>query len=58
MALYIAIDIGQDRGGDAMALVGDQFTEGLQAVVGPPLGEFGAVCFSEELADSLAQGQR
>ena len=41
-----------------MALVGDQFTEGLQAVVGPPLGEFGAVCFSEELADSLTEGQR
>ena len=41
-----------------MALVGDQFTEGLQAVVGPPLGEFGAVDVKQELADSLAQGQR
>ena len=41
-----------------MALVGDQFIERLQAVVSPPLGEFGAVCFSEELPDSLAQGQR
>ena len=41
-----------------MALVGDQFTEGLQAVVGPPLGEFDAVDFRQELADGFTQGQR
>ena len=41
-----------------MALVGDQFTEGLQAVVGPPLGEFGAVDVKQELADGFTEGQR
>ena len=41
-----------------MALVGDQFTEGLQAVVGPPFGELDAVDLRQELTDGFTEGQR
>lgn len=58
MALGVPVDIGQHRCGNAMTLVGDQFTEGLQRVVRPPLGEFCAVDLRQQLADGLAQGQR
>ena len=58
MALGVPIHVGQHGRCNAVALVGDQFTEGLQAVIGPPLGELIAVDLKQELPDSLAQGQR
>ena len=58
MALCIAIHVGQHGRCNTVALVGDQFTEGLQAVVGPPLGELDAVDFRQELADGFTEGQR
>ena len=58
MALGIPVDVGQRGHSNAVALVRDQFTERLQCVVRPPLGQLCAVDFCQELADCLAQGQR
>ena len=58
VAFGVPVDVGQYRGGDAMALVGHKFTERLQRVVRPPLGQLRAVDLRKKLANRLAQGQR
>ena len=57
-AFAVAVHVGQDRGSDAVALVGHQFAKGLELVIGAPLGELGAVDLAQQLRDRLAQGQR
>ena len=41
-----------------MALIGHQFTKGLERVIGLPLGQFRAVNLAQQLTDGLTQRQR
>jgi len=54
VAFGVAVDVGQHRGDDAMALVSHQFAKGFERVVRPPLGELSAVDLRQELADGFA----
>ena len=58
VALGVPVDVGQYRGGDAMALVSHQFAKGFERVVRPPLGELSAVDLRQELADGFTESQR
>ena len=57
-SLWIPVDIGQHRRCNAMALIGHQFTKGLERVIGLPLGQFRAVNLAQQLTDGLTQRQR
>lgn len=47
----VAVDVGQERAGGAVAQVGELLAKGLELVVGKPLGEFIAADFKLGLPD-------
>lgn len=54
-ALCVAIDVGQQRAGGAVAQVCNVFTKRLKLVVGKPFGELVAADFKLGLPDAFAK---